>query len=114
MSVNNGNREGYLHRVPALPAVQNSSSAAKQQCLIGHEMAVLAVAGIAVVGVLSVVAYRWWKNTMGADDDDIEVRHTHMSAASLSQDLKVGSVQPCTYKLQSAYEQVLALYSAAV
>lgn len=37
-------------------------------------MTVLAVAGIAVVGTLSVVAYRWWKNTMGADDDDIEVR----------------------------------------
>lgn len=36
-------------------------------------MTVLAVAGIAVVGTLSVVAYRWWKNTMGADDDDIEV-----------------------------------------
>lgn len=40
-----------------------------------HEMAaVFAVAGIAAVGVLSVVAYRWWNNTFGADDDDIEVR----------------------------------------
>lgn len=44
-------------------------------------MTVLAVAGIAVVGTLSVVAYRWWKNTMGADDDDIEVRS--MSTACL-------------------------------
>lgn len=37
-------------------------------------MTLLAAAGIAVAGVLSVVAYRWWNKTMGADDDDIEVR----------------------------------------
>lgn len=35
--------------------------------------AVFAVAGIAVVGVISVAAYQWWKNTIGADDDDVEV-----------------------------------------
>lgn len=36
-------------------------------------MTVFAAAAIAVVGMISVVAYQWWKNTIGADDDDIEV-----------------------------------------
>lgn len=36
-------------------------------------MTLLALAGIAVVGILSVAVYQWWTNRT-TEDDDIEVR----------------------------------------
>lgn len=46
-------------------------------------MTLLALAGIAVVGILSVTAYQWWTNRT-TEDDDIEVRISTTSSSSIA------------------------------
>lgn len=40
----------------------------------GNKMSLLSLAaGLAAVGALSVIAYRWWQRASSDDDDDVEV-----------------------------------------